>query len=158
MDEILWCLTIKKGLEIIEPNDNLAQAYLLKAEEALETSRLAHSQDWQISAGYYTFYFSIYALLQKIGIKCEIHKCTIAFTCKMLENYFSSEELNLFNRAFNLRNDAQYYTDRQIDVATVSKILKSAPLFMIKCKDLINKISQKEIAEIRERIIHYQSK
>jgi len=39
MDQIRWCVKQKKGIELVEPNDNLRAAYFLKAEEALETLR-----------------------------------------------------------------------------------------------------------------------
>jgi len=31
MDQIKWCLNQKKGIELVEPNDNLRDAYLIKA-------------------------------------------------------------------------------------------------------------------------------
>ena len=36
MDKIKWCAGKKEGLSLIEPNSNLAEAYIKKAEEALE--------------------------------------------------------------------------------------------------------------------------
>lgn len=35
-DKIKWCLKKNKGIELVEPNDNLARAYLGKAENAHE--------------------------------------------------------------------------------------------------------------------------
>jgi len=40
MDQIRWCLSKNNGLEVIEPNDNLRDAYIKKAEEAMESMRL----------------------------------------------------------------------------------------------------------------------
>ena len=40
MDKIKWCAGKKEGLRLIEPNSNLAEAYLKKAEEALESMRV----------------------------------------------------------------------------------------------------------------------
>ena len=71
MDKIKWCLTAKNGLELIEPNENLAKAYLKKAEDVLRAATvLKDNKDWEISSSYYTMYFSLYAILMKIGIKC----------------------------------------------------------------------------------------
>ncbi|MEM3555962.1 MAG: hypothetical protein QXF56_04560 [Candidatus Micrarchaeia archaeon] len=67
MSKLKWCLKTKNGIELTEPNSNLADAYIKKAEESLETMRLAKSRDWKISTAYYTIYFSVYAILMKIG-------------------------------------------------------------------------------------------
>ena len=80
MDQIKWCIRQKKGIELVEPSDNLRDAYLIKAEEALEVLRATDIRDWQLTTAYYAVYNSMYALLMKIGIKCEIHSCTIEFT------------------------------------------------------------------------------
>ena len=69
MDKIKWCSGKKEGLSLIESNSNLAEAYLKKAEEALESMRINVIKDWKISTAYYTIYFSLYSLLIKIGIK-----------------------------------------------------------------------------------------
>lgn len=59
MGKIEWCVHKKDGIELVEPNENLRNAYLLKAEEALEASRAAISKDWQLTAAYYTIYSSL---------------------------------------------------------------------------------------------------
>ena len=76
MERIGWCIKKREGLQLITPNVNLSNAYLKKAEEALESIKLNTIKDWKISTSYYTLYFSVYALLMKIGVKCEIHSCT----------------------------------------------------------------------------------
>ena len=45
MDQIKWCLNQKKGIEIVEPNNNLRDAYLVKAEDALDTLKTSKSRD-----------------------------------------------------------------------------------------------------------------
>jgi uncharacterized protein (UPF0332 family) len=73
MDKITWCLNQKNDLELIEPNEELKDAYLKKAEDSLRaTAALKGNKDWEISSSYYTMYFSLYAILMKIGVKCEI--------------------------------------------------------------------------------------
>lgn len=78
--KLKWCFKQKKGIKLVEPSDNLCGAYLQKAKEALEATIVnskAGLTSWAISASYYAKYFSVYALLSKIGIKSEIHDCTI---------------------------------------------------------------------------------
>src|SRR3989339_1992166 len=94
MDKIKWCAGKKEGLSLIEPNSDLTNAYIKKAEEALESMRVNIIKDWRISTAYYTIYFSLYSVLMKIGIKCEIHSCTIAFAKRFLKEYFEEAELD----------------------------------------------------------------
>ena len=98
MDKIKWCAGKKGGLSLIEPNSDLAEAYIKKAEEALESMRVNTIKDWKISTAYYTLYFSLYSILTKIGIKCEIHSCTIEFAKRFLKDYFNEEG----HRAFKI--------------------------------------------------------
>lgn len=37
MKKLNWCFKQKDGINIINPNSNLAKAYIKKAEESLET-------------------------------------------------------------------------------------------------------------------------
>ena len=55
MNKIRWCLKQKNGLELIEPNEELKDAYLKKAEDSLRaTASLKGNKDWEISSSYYT--------------------------------------------------------------------------------------------------------
>ncbi len=74
-----WCLKQAKGIRLVKPSENLIKAYLRKARSALKSMKVNAEvgiTEWAVSASYYAKYFAMYALLQKIGIKCEIHDCT----------------------------------------------------------------------------------
>lgn len=150
MDQIRWCLNQKKGIEIVEPSDNLREAYLIKAENALDTLKTSKSRDWQLITAYYAMYNSIYSLLMKIGIKCEIHSCTIEFTKRYLKEQFTPEDFELIDKAFSARIDSQYYVNRQVPDRNYDLILKKTPAFLVKCKNIV--LEQKEIIGIRARV------
>ncbi len=150
MDQIKWCLDQKKGIELVEPSDNLRDAYLMKAEEALEVLMATKIRDWQLTTAYYAMYHGIYALLMKIGVKCEIHTCTIEFTKRFFKKHLTTEDFVLLDKAFRARNDAQYYVNRKVTNEDYELIMKKAPSFFVKCKNII--LEQKEINEIREKI------
>jgi len=150
MDQIKWCLNQKKGIELIEPNNNLRKAYLIKAEEALDTLRTSKSKDWQLTTAYYSIYHGIYSLLMKIGVKCKIHSCTIEFTKRFLSNYFSIEDFELIDKAFSARIDSQYYVNRKVSNKNYELIIKKTPAFLVKCKNII--IEQKLTENIRHQI------
>ncbi len=150
MDQIEWCLRQRKGIELVDPNDNLRDAYLVKAEEALGTLRTSESRDWQLIAAYYTIYHGIYSLLMEIGVKCEIHSCTIEFAKRFLSDYFSPGDFELINKAFSARIDSQYYVNREVPNRNYDVIVKKTPGFLVKCKNIV--IDQREIEGIRDKI------
>lgn len=150
MKKIKWCLKNRNGIELIESNENLAEGYILKAEEALEESRIAKSKDWQISAAYYAIYFSLYSILMKIGVKCEIHSCTIAFAKRFLKDYFDEDDFELMDDAFQARNDSQYYVDRSVPDGTFNLVTKNAAEMLIKCRNI--KLDEKAINKIRQEL------
>src|SRR3990172_5249809 len=150
MDKIKWCAGKKEGLRLIEPNSNLAKAYIKKSEEALESMRVNIVKDWRISTAYYTLYFSLYSVLTKIGIKCEIHSCTIAFAKRFLREFFSEEDLDFTEDSLKARIDSQYYIDRTVPDEQYNKIIKKAPEFLVKCKSILIQLNEKKINEIRK--------
>src|SRR3989344_6965423 len=86
MVEIKWCKNQKNGIKLVQPNENLFNEYIKTAEETLEVLRSIKdkSKVWLAATKYYCEYFALYSLLMRIGIKSEIHECTIAL-CKLLE-------------------------------------------------------------------------
>ena len=150
MDKIKWCAGKREGLSIIEPNSDLAEAYTKKSEEALESMRVNIIKDWKISTVYYTIYFSLYSILTKIGIRCEIHSCTIEFAKRFLKEFFSEEELDFTEDSLKARIDSQYYVDRIVPDEQYDKMIKKAPEFLVKCKSILVKLNEKKINEIRK--------
>ncbi len=150
MDQIMWCLQQKKGLELVTPSDNLRVAYLKMAEESLETMRASESKNWKMITAYYTIYQGLYSLLMRLGVKCEIHSCTIEFAKRFLKNFFSSEEFELVEKAYSARIDSQYYVDRSVPNETYDKIKDEAPRFLVKCKNVV--LKEADIDRIREKL------
>ncbi|RLE47205.1 hypothetical protein DRJ25_02960 [Candidatus Woesearchaeota archaeon] len=150
MEKIRWCLDQRNGLELVEPNDNLGDAYLVKADEALETLRTSKIRDWQLTTAYYAIYHSIYSLLMRIGVKCEIHSCTIEFAKKFLGNYFSEGDFEMIDKAFSARIDSQYYVDRQVPDEKYDLIIRKTPLFLVKCRNVV--ILPEHMEKIRSQL------
>ena len=151
MAEIKWCIRKKSGLSLIEPNANLSEGYFIKAEQAIESARTEKVAEWKIAKTYYAMYFALYAVLQKIGIKCEIHACTMAFAKCFLQGYFSEEELVLISDALSMRVDSQYYVNKDVPDEQFKEILQTAPSFLVKCKAVANRLDENNILEIRRR-------
>jgi len=151
MSKINWCAKKKDGLSLIEPNSDLAKAYIKKAEEALESIQLNVIKDWRISTAYYSIYFSLYSILMKIGIKCEIHSCTIEFAKIFLKDYFEESELTFLEDSLKARIDSQYYINRTVPDEQYNKMIQKAPEFLVKCKSILIKLNEKKIKEIRNK-------
>jgi len=153
MATIDWCKKQKNGIELVESNEDLAKAYIKKAEDSLSASlNLNNNKDWKISSLYYTMYFSVYAVLMKIGVKCEIHSRTIAFAEVFLKEYITKDEIELLNKSMKARIDIQYYTNRNVSDSLYNEMIEKAPKFIARCKDIINKLTEKEIQEKRSKI------
>ena len=151
VDKLKWCCKQKAGLKIDEPNDNLAKEYLQSAEETLSVLQNIKGQSnmWLATTKYYCEYFSIYALLQKIGIKCEIHNCTIE-VAKLLEEIKIIPEgySKKLEKDKDLRIDNQYYLKNypvHIDIRELSD-------FILTIKNKVNSITLEEVNKAREEL------
>ena len=151
-DKIIWCLKQKRGVKIVEPNENLYKAYILKAREALEAMNVNFERkilSWAVSASYYARYFAVYALLSKIGIKSEIHDCTIElfkflFVDMNKVNIKFYEELK---SAKDYRIEAQYYFP---DFKSLK--LQSTREFVLEIEKLAEQLREKDILELRKKL------
>jgi uncharacterized protein (UPF0332 family) len=151
---INWCCKQKDGIKLVDPNDNLTQGYLKMAENSLGTMNRERKYNlmFAISACYYSMYYSLYAICMKLGIKCEIHSCTLEFMKKYLNEFYSEDYIKAIKKAFDSRNTAQYYVDRIVPKEDIDFIISQAPLFFNKSKEILSEINEKNIEEIRKTI------
>ncbi|MEK6875879.1 MAG: hypothetical protein AABX63_00590 [Nanoarchaeota archaeon] len=151
MVAIRWCKSQKRGIELVEPNDNLFDEYIRTSEESLDILRSIRgkSKVWVATTKYYTEYFAVYSLLMKIGVKCEIHDCTIAL-CTLLEEMkiIPPGYSKILEEDKQLRIDNQYYLKNRDVPLDYDKILE----FVATIKNVGIKLTNAEIKKIRERI------
>lgn len=152
MENFRWCLTIKDGIRLIGPSENLALAYIDKANDSLRTLREISSRQWRITVAYYTMYFSLYSIMMKIGVRCENHACSIEFMKRFLSEFFDEADHELISQARNARVDAQYYINKHVPDEVSDKIIRKASGFVLKCKNVINTITEKQFKDIREKL------
>lgn len=115
--KIQWCGKQKKGLKLIEPDENLSIAYLKKAETSLKSMHLNHEAkiyDWAVDAAYYARYQAIYGLLQKCGVSCEIHDCSIMVLRFLFAEFFDETLFTELEDAKDQRISLVYYTNRLV--------------------------------------------
>jgi uncharacterized protein (UPF0332 family) len=147
-----WCKKQEKGISLVEPNVNLSEDYLKSAQETLLLLKDVHNKSnmWTATMKYYCEYFAVYSVLIRMGIKCEIHDCTI----KLVELF---EEKNILpkgtherlNKDKGLRIDNQYYLKNikvNIDFNELSD-------FVLKMKDLASSITLEDIKKCRALVL-----
>lgn len=151
MVTIKWCKSQKRGIKLVEPNDNLFEEYIQTAEESLDIlkSIRGKSKVWVATTKYYTEYFAVYSLLMKIGIKCEIHDCTITL-CRLLEeiDMIPNGYSKMLEEDKQLRIDNQYYLKNRDVPLDYDKIVE----FAATIKNVGIKLTNAEIKNIREII------
>ena len=149
-----WCCRKEGGITLIDSSENLSEGYIQMAENAIGTMNREKKLNLQfaISACYYSMYYSLYSIMMKIGIKCEIHACTLAFMKKMLNSYYSEEDCRIINKAFNARETSQYYVDRIVPKEDIDLIFSGVVPFLNKSKDILSKINEKDILKIRKEV------
>lgn len=154
IDKIKWCFKLKDGLRIVEVSDRLSASYIQEAKSSLERAQKNFDDGdllWATVVVYYAEYYSLYVFLQKIGLKCENHFCSILTAGFLL----GEEKIKAINDHKKKRVDAQYYM-RVGKEQEVEEMLKEAKLFVAMFDELISNISEKEIESYREKVLVLQ--
>ena len=155
-ENLIWCFRQKRGIRITEPNQNLTKAYLKKAASALNTMTATmqiNEIEWTATAAYYARYFALYALLMKIGVKSEIHDCTINLAQLLANNKSVSQKLvDEIAEAKQTRIDTQYYIATQLNQKQIRQNAETARKFVLEIEQTIENITTEQINTIRTRL------
>jgi uncharacterized protein (UPF0332 family) len=155
-NDIIWCFKQKRGTRIIDPNENLTKAYLKKTISALNTMTAAlqiKETDWIITTAYYARYFALYALLMKLGIKSEIHDCSISVAKLLSKNGILNPNLvNDITKAKQTRIDTQYYVEKELNQTVIKNNVEAARKFVLEIEKTIEKLTTEQINSIRTQL------
>ena len=153
MVSIKWCLENKQGLSLINPNKNMSASYIGMAEESIDAlQEISRSNIWTATISYYIFYYSLYSLMLRVGVKCEIHSCSLEFMKEFLTEFYDETDMKMISRAFRTRINLQYYAGRSIDENAIEDVKKYCKIFFVKTKDILSKISERQIEKIRAKL------
>lgn len=149
-NSLKWCFRLKDGLKFTEPNENLAKSYLEEAKSSLKRAEKDLNDGdllWATVVIYYADYYSLYSFLQKIGIKCENHFCSILAVSHIL----GDEKAKIINQHKDRRIDAQYYIKigKEEDI---KQMLKESKIFISMFDELVSNTSKKEIESYRIKL------
>tara|TARA_Y100000310_G_C20612642_1_gene778848 strand:- start:18 stop:506 length:489 start_codon:yes stop_codon:yes gene_type:complete len=149
-NKLKWCFGIKEGLRIVEPNERLTKSYLDEAKSSLERAEKNFKDGdllWATVVTYYADYYALYSFLQKIGIKCENHSCSI----NAVKFLLGEDKIKLIDRHKDKRIDAQYYIkiDKEREVA---RSLQEAKIFISEFDELVSNLTEEEIKEYNDKL------
>jgi len=154
-DNYLFCFKKAGGLKLISPNERLVEVYKKKSRSALnmlESAKEKQEDEWILDTSYYAKYFIVYALFMKVGIKSEIHDCTIfALNSLFIEEGIVDKDIyEELEKSKDLRVGALYY-DKDFGREEILKRAKTAPEFCLKVESILDKMPKEDINKIRDK-------
>ncbi len=148
-----WCLKQNKGIRVGKPSENLMRAYRQKSRNALKSMEInaqAGLADWAISASYYAEYFAVYSLLSKIGVKCEIHDCTITLFEYLFSDIIPKETMKDLRNSKGNRIEAQYYT-QEINL-DLEEMISRTKKFVVELENTTDTLNNEKISKLRIKL------
>lgn len=151
MKEINFLIKLKKEgkLELVEPSEEIKEAYIKKSESNFASARIlfnSNKLEESVGLAYYSMYNLLLALLFKVGIKSQNHSASII----LLKELFSFDNKEI-SEAKTERIDKQYYVDFIITKEDVKETIRKAEIVNSELIDLISKISNQNIAIYRNK-------
>lgn len=148
--KLSWCFRLKDGLKVVEPNERLSKSYLEQAKSSLlRAEKDLNDKDflWATVAIYYAEYYALYSFLQKIGVKCENHACSILAAAFLL----GEDKTKTINLHKGKRIDAQYYmkVDQEIKIKAM---LQEAKMFVADFDEVVSNLFEGDIKQHRGNI------
>jgi uncharacterized protein (UPF0332 family) len=109
--------------------------------------------DWTLTTAYYARYFALYALLMKLGIKSEIHDCSIAVARLLANNKIITQNLvTEITQAKQTRIDTQYYITKELKQEEIKRNVESARKFVLEIQKSIEQVSTEQTNNIRNKL------
>ncbi len=149
-NKLSWCFRLKDGLKIVEPNERLSRSYLEQAKSSLlRAEKDLDDKDflWATVTIYYSEYYALYSFLQRIGVKCENHACSILAVTLLL----GEDKTKTINQHKAKRIDAQYYM--KVDQENkIREMMQEAKIFVSMFDELGSKLNENETNMYRQKI------
>ncbi|HLD79374.1 MAG TPA: HEPN domain-containing protein [Candidatus Nanoarchaeia archaeon] len=140
----------EKKIQAVEPSEEIKTAYLQRSEESLRSAKallqINNLKD-AVALAYYSMYYSLLALLFRIGIKCENHTGAIM----LLKEIFDIDNRKI-SAAKKERVDKQYYVDFSVTKEEVTDMITITEEFNSQLLYFIDNLNQNKIKEYQERV------
>jgi len=144
-------LKLEDKLKIVDPNEEVAQAYKEKAKNSFLSAKILIENNQiedAVSLIYYSMYHQLISLLFKVGIKSENHAASII----ILKELFNLDNSKI-SFAKTERVEKQYYVDFDISKEEVKDMLVSAEEFNANLREFTERMTTKEIQRIHQEFI-----
>jgi uncharacterized protein (UPF0332 family) len=102
---------------------------------------------WTTVVIYYSEYYALYSFLQRIGVKCENHICSILAVKHLLEE----GKTKIIDEHKDKRIDAQYYM-RVGKKEQVEKMLQEAKEFVSVFDEIVSNLNEDGINSYRKKL------
>ena len=140
----------EKKLQIVEPSEEIKNAYLKRSDESLSSAKtllkINNLKD-AVALAYYSMYHCLLALLFRTGIKCENHSAAII----LLRKVFGIDNTSIL-KAKSERVDKQYYVDFEVSKKEVSDAIVVAEEFISHITNFIETIREEELHIYRKKV------
>lgn len=136
-------------LSLVEPSEEIMQAYIEKSESNLASAKILlqnNKLEEAVALVYYSMYHTLTSLLFRTGIKSENHSASII----LLKRVFGidNSEISYSKRE---RVDKQYYVDFKITKDEVNDAIRKAERFSSKLTDFISRLAYEDIKAYRKK-------
>lgn len=148
--KLLQRLWKEHKLALVEPSQEVCQAYVQRSSKALCSAKALltmNNLEDAVALGYYSMYYSLLALLFRVGIKCENHTAAIF----LLQEIFSIDK-GIIANAKKERVDKQYYVDFSVTREEVRELIETAEDFTAQLSQIIASITQDKVTEARKKL------
>jgi len=109
--------------------------------------------EWITTTAYYARYFALYALLTRVGVKSEIHDCSISLARLLAKNGIIKANLvNDIAKSKQTRIDIQYYVEKQLSQREIKRNVEGARKFVLGIEKAIENITTEQIEEARTQL------
>lgn len=140
----------EKKIQVVEPSEEIKVAYLQRSEESLRSAKalfqINNLKD-SVALTYYSMYYSLLALLFRIGIKCENHTGAIMLLKEIFD--INNEKIAAAKKE---RVDKQYYVDFSVTKEEVSDMIIIAEEFNSQLLHFIDNLNQNKIKKYQEKV------
>ena len=129
------------------------EAYHLKSRNALKSMELnakAGIAEWAVSASYYAKYFAVYALLARIGAKCEIHDCTIALFEHLFGDTVSARLIQELKHSKRDRVEMQYYAT--VVKADMRQVIAQTKNFLLEAEKVLDSLDTQSVLNLQNKL------
>lgn len=153
MKNINFLIKLKKEkkIEAVEPNEEIKESYLKDSESYFVSSKMLFKENKLKESTqliYFSVYYSILAILFRVGIKSENHLGSII----LLKEVFGLD--NSFVLILQKKRVGTYYPDFNLQKQELNELIQKAGEFNVNLFDFISKLTNEQIKTYRNKFFN----